>query len=129
MNFSFYYYTYIYVFYINILQYWLYNYYINRGKFIATSFHEIPDEDDFPEYYDNMKEDDMLSIKIIRRKLNQNNYNSFKEFKKDFETMVHDIVKYRSKKEPEIDKEGNELLVSFNKLIDKIKCLFEIIDN
>jgi len=71
----------------------------------------------------------MLSIKIIRRKLNQNNYNSFKEFKKDFETMVHDIVKYRSKKEPEIDKEGNELLVSFNKLIDKIKCLFEIIDN
>ncbi|OUM67929.1 hypothetical protein PIROE2DRAFT_58428 [Piromyces sp. E2] len=61
-----------------------------------------------------MEEKDMLSIKIIRKKLNQNSYNSFKEFKVDFEKMVHDIVKYRKKEEPEIEKEGKELLKYFS---------------
>jgi len=60
----------------------------------------------------------MLSIKIIRKKLTQNEYQSFKEFKKDFETMIWDIVKYRKDKEPEIEKDGKEILVHSYKFIN-----------
>jgi len=71
------------------------NYKNSKGKFIADSFHEVPDEDEFPEYYQNVK--NLLSIKIIRKKLNQNEYHNFKEFSNDFETMCQDIVKYKKK--------------------------------
>ncbi|ORX54789.1 Bromodomain-domain-containing protein [Piromyces finnis] len=96
------------------------NYKNSNGKYIADSFREIPSEDKFPEYYNDVEEKDMLSIKIIRKKLNQNNYSSFKEFRKDFETMCNDIINYRKKKEPEIEKEGKELLKYFSE-ISKLK--------
>jgi len=52
-----------------------------------------------------------LSLKIIRKKLNQNGYQDFQEFVQDFEKMCQDIVKYRKNQEPEIEEEGKELLV------------------
>jgi len=91
------------------------NYKNSKGKFIADSFRELPDEDEFPEYYDNVK--DQLSIKIIRKKLTQDGYRSFQEFVKDFETMCKDIVKYRKGKEPEIEKDGQELLRYFSEIL------------
>ena len=54
---------------------------------------------------------EQLSLKSIRKKLNQNGYQNFQEFVQDFEKMCQDIVKYRKSKEPEIEEDGKELLV------------------
>jgi len=90
------------------------NYKNSKGKFIADSFREIPDEEDFPDYYQNVNQ--FLSLKIIRKKLNQNGYQDFQEFVQDFEKMCHDIVKYRKNEEPEIEEEGKELLKYFSEI-------------
>lgn len=62
------------------------------GRFIATEFLELPDQDELPEYYDFIKLP--VALDTIEKKIKDNEYASISAIESDFKRMVQNAKEF-----------------------------------
>ncbi|CAG8536798.1 6105_t:CDS:10 [Acaulospora colombiana] len=67
-------------------------YLINRGRRIARLFTSLPDKKRYPDYYEEIKKP--ISLEIIKKKIERNDYQDERELKVDLELMFENAKRY-----------------------------------
>ncbi|KAI8897607.1 Bromodomain-containing protein [Globomyces pollinis-pini] len=65
------------------------------GRIVAEMFQELPSKRDYPDYYDFIETP--VAIETIQAKIDNDEYKSIDQFKKDFNIMVENAMTYNRK--------------------------------
>ncbi|KND01501.1 uncharacterized protein SPPG_03301 [Spizellomyces punctatus DAOM BR117] len=88
----------------------------DEGRIISEMFQELPDKDEYPDYYDEIK--NPISLDIIQQKIDRKAYHSVAEFEADFMRMVSNAMEYNAEGS-EVYQDAIALQMLFNELMKK----------
>lgn len=93
----------------------LFNFAFNRlysfsSRKLCELFEELPDEDDYPEYYEVIE--DPISLKEIKKKIDKKHYSNIDDLAEDIRLMV-DNAKSFNEAESEVYQDAMEIWVRF----------------
>ncbi|KAJ3178997.1 hypothetical protein HDU87_003267 [Geranomyces variabilis] len=84
------------------------------GRLLSEMFTELPDKEEYPDYYDEIKAP--ITLEIISQKLSSGAYHALEEFESDFSLMIANALEY-NQEGSEVYDDALALQKVFNELV------------